>query len=185
MSKMRLRRTDPEKERFWRDLVHGQQRSGQSVREYCRQAGVKESSFYWWRRELARRSGAPNATRSQPARGRKAARSQPVRGRKAARSSAADRSERTGESSRRRKPRRNWPVAATSPDSRFLRNEASPFVPIQASPFVPIHLSAGSSAADAAVVEIHLGDGRMVRVGPGFDRQTLAEVLSALEGRTC
>jgi hypothetical protein len=37
----------------------------------------------------------------------------------------------------------------------------------------------------AAGVEIHLGDGRMVRVGPGVDRQTLVEVLRALEVRLC
>jgi len=46
MSTTRLRRNDPEKERYWRTVVQGQQPSGQSVREYCRQAGVKESAFY-------------------------------------------------------------------------------------------------------------------------------------------
>jgi len=54
-----------------------------------------------------------------------------------------------------------------------------------ASPFVPIHLLAGDGAASAAAVEIHLGDGRMVRVGAGVDRQTLVDVLCALEVRPC
>lgn len=166
MSKTRLRRTDPEKERYWRAVVQGQGGSGQSVREYCRQAGVKESAFYWWRKELARRSET-----------RKAARSRLARGRKATRSSAAAGSERSGESNRRRKPRRGKPVTATLPGGRSPGNNASPFV--------PIHLLAGNSAVHAAVVEIHLGDGRMVRVGPGIDRQTLVEVLSALEVRSC
>ena len=31
------------------------EQSGQSVRAYCRQTGLKESAFYFWRRELARR----------------------------------------------------------------------------------------------------------------------------------
>jgi hypothetical protein len=49
-------------------------------------------------------------------------------------------------------------------------------------PFVPIHVLAGNSPAG---VEIHLGDGRMICVRPGFDRQTLREVLAALEGWPC
>jgi len=54
MSKTRLRRSDPERERYWRKVVRGQERSGQSVREYCRGAGVKESAFYWWRVSVPR-----------------------------------------------------------------------------------------------------------------------------------
>jgi len=34
MSKTRLRRTDPEKEWYWREVVHRQPLSGQSVREW-------------------------------------------------------------------------------------------------------------------------------------------------------
>jgi hypothetical protein len=51
-----------------------------------------------------------------------------------------------------------------------------------ASPFLPIHVLAGTAPTG---VEIHLGDGRMICVRPGFDRQTLREVLAALEGRPC
>ena len=65
MSKTSSRRSDPEKERYWRELVRRQQRSGQSVREYCRGAGVKESAFYWWRRELAGRSMSSGSGRDQ------------------------------------------------------------------------------------------------------------------------
>jgi hypothetical protein len=50
---------------------------------------------------------------------------------------------------------------------------------------MPIHLLAGTGVEHAAVVEIYLGDGRMVRVGCGIDRQTLREVLAALEVRPC
>jgi len=166
MSTTRLRRSDPEKERYWRGLVQGQGRSGQSVREYCRRAGVKESAFYWWRRELARRSET-----------RKAARSRPARGRKAARSLAGDGSERPGESNRRRKPRRGKPATATPFGGRSPDGDASSFV--------PIHLLAIDRVEHAATVEIDLGDGRMVRVGPGIDRQTLTEVLRALEDGSC
>jgi transposase-like protein len=47
---------DTAKERFWREAIRQQQRSGQSVREYCRAQQVSEPSFYAWRRELQRRS---------------------------------------------------------------------------------------------------------------------------------
>ena len=166
MSTTRLRRSDPEKEQYWRGLVQGRGRSGQSVREYCRRAGVKESAFYWWRRELARRSET-----------RKAARSRRAGGRQAARSLAGDESEQSCESNRRRKSRRGKPATATPLGGR------SPGV--DTPPFVPIHLLAGNGPEHAAVLEIYLGDGRMVRVGPGVDRQTLGEVLAALEVRPC
>lgn len=45
---------DPAKGRRWRELVERWQRSGQTVREFCRRAEVKESAFYWWKRRLAR-----------------------------------------------------------------------------------------------------------------------------------
>ncbi len=166
MSKMRLRRSDPEKERYWRELVGGQQLSGQSVREYCRDAGVKESAFYWWRRELARRSET-----------RKVAGARRPAQRKRARSSAVPGGRRAGESNRRRQPGRGKPATETPVSSRASGGDASQFV--------PIHLLADSSAAIAATVEIHLGDGRMVRVTPGVDRQTLREVIAALEVRPC
>ena len=155
MSETRLRRSDPDRERHWRKMVRGQERSGESVREYCRQAGVKESAFYWWRKQLSQRSEM----------------------RKAARSSDADGSERSGESKRPRKLRRGKSATATPVGVGSPGNGASPFV--------PIHLLAGNSEVNVAAVEIYLGDGRMVRVGPGIDRQTLMEVLSALEVRSC
>ena len=46
----------------WRRVVEGHVGSGQSVRAYCATRGVRESAFYFWRRELARR----DANRSSP-----------------------------------------------------------------------------------------------------------------------
>jgi len=128
MSKTRLRQSDPEKERYWRRLVQGQGRSGQSVREYCRQAGVKESAFYWWRRELARRGGSGRGQ-----------------------------------------------AKAAMPLGGGMSGD-------EVSTFVPVRLLADHAPAD---VEIDFGNGRTVRVRPGFDRQTLCEVLAMLEGRPC
>jgi len=50
------------------------------------------------------------------------------------------------------------------------------------SPFLAIHVLAASPPAG---VQIQLGDRRMICVRPGFDRQTLPEVLAAMEGRPC
>jgi transposase-like protein len=61
---------DTQKERFWRDVIRRQQRSGQSVRQYCRDQGVSEPSFYAWRRELRRRHGQRAKTTSRRAAGR-------------------------------------------------------------------------------------------------------------------
>jgi len=55
--------------RRWRELVERWQRSGQTVREFCRGAEVKESAFYWWRRALARKE----LRRPSPRAGRRAA----------------------------------------------------------------------------------------------------------------
>jgi hypothetical protein len=55
---------DLAKEAAWRRRVARQARSGQTVRGWCRQHGVTEAAFHWWRRELARR----DAERSSSAR---------------------------------------------------------------------------------------------------------------------
>lgn len=160
MSKIRSRRRDVGRERHWQEVIRGQRSSGQSVREYCRQAGVKEASFYWWRRELARRSPAQKRAqpRSRAGSSRNAGRALagPGRGRRVA-------PKRTQKSGQGRSPSR---AAAHG----------------QPSPFLPIHVLTDSTASD---VEIHLGGGRVVCVRPGFDQQTLRDVLAALEARSC
>jgi len=50
------------KERFWRQHVEAWRTSRQTVRAYCRAAGLSEPSFYSWRRELARRDAKPPET---------------------------------------------------------------------------------------------------------------------------
>lgn len=42
-----------EKEKYWREHVSAWRNSGLSVRAYCQQHDVIETSFYAWRRELA------------------------------------------------------------------------------------------------------------------------------------
>lgn len=48
-----------EKEAFWKLAVDEWRSAGTTIREFCRSNGLKESAFYFWRRELAKRAGAP------------------------------------------------------------------------------------------------------------------------------
>jgi len=46
---------DPALERRWRERVARWSTSGLSVRAFCRQHGLVEASFYYWKRELRSR----------------------------------------------------------------------------------------------------------------------------------
>lgn len=58
---VRRRSRDPKKEAFWRRTIGRQPGSGMSVRAWCSRHSVRESSFYWWRRQLARRDASAPA----------------------------------------------------------------------------------------------------------------------------
>ena len=49
----RTRRSSPEKRRYWQDHIEAQQRSGLSIGRYCRDQGLAQSTFDYWRRKLA------------------------------------------------------------------------------------------------------------------------------------
>jgi len=51
----RLRRTDRRRQERWQGILRQQADSGVSVRQFCREHQLAESSFYFWRRELGRR----------------------------------------------------------------------------------------------------------------------------------
>lgn len=57
---------DPALERLWRERVREQVQSKLSVRDYCDWRDLRESAFYHWRREIARRDVAAGS--SSPAR---------------------------------------------------------------------------------------------------------------------
>ena len=52
--KKRIRRGDPQKQRYWEEVVRRWREAGQSVRAFCGAEGLRESAFYFWRRELVR-----------------------------------------------------------------------------------------------------------------------------------
>jgi transposase-like protein len=135
------RRDDPQRQQQWQAAVGQWQRSGRSVREYCRSEGLKESAFYFWRRKLAQESLKGDGP-------------SPV-----------------GET------RRGQPTSLPRrPVPRARRDQAR---------FLPVQLVTGREQRMAGGVEIIAGDGHVVRVLAGFDRQTLAEVLAVLEVRPC
>ena len=135
--KKRIRRCDPARRQQWQTAIQRWQSSGQSVRAFCRQEGLKESAFFFWRRELALHNRADTASPVSP----------------------------PCASKRKTLP----PAEPTGPTARFL----------------PVQVVAGHDPQRAGDIEIVLGSGRAVRVPPQFDRQTLADVLAVLEGRSC
>ena len=56
MARGKPRRRDAEMEAFWRKMVSQRGESGLTVRAFCKQQGQKQSRFYWWKRQLRRRS---------------------------------------------------------------------------------------------------------------------------------
>ena len=66
--KKRVRQGGSERQTYWEEAMRRWRESGQSVRDFCRNEGVRESAFYFWRRELAQRSHrteAANGARPQ------------------------------------------------------------------------------------------------------------------------
>lgn len=65
--KKRVRHGGSKRQIYWEEAMRRWRNSGQSVREFCRNEGVRESAFYFWRRELAQRSQRTDAVnRSRP-----------------------------------------------------------------------------------------------------------------------
>ena len=52
------KRRSGEREAYWREQVQQQAASGVSVRQFCEERGLRESSFYAWRRTLRQRDQA-------------------------------------------------------------------------------------------------------------------------------
>lgn len=52
---MKAKHRDPQREQFWRKAISAWRASGLSVQQYCLRHELKESSFYFWRRELVQR----------------------------------------------------------------------------------------------------------------------------------
>jgi hypothetical protein len=54
---------DPKRESCWRGWLNRQSRSGLGVRAFCDREELKETAFYFWRREIQRRDSQADAKR--------------------------------------------------------------------------------------------------------------------------
>lgn len=52
---------DPNRESYWRECLRRQSRSGLTVSGFCKREALKESTFYFWRREIRHRDRGPAA----------------------------------------------------------------------------------------------------------------------------
>ena len=41
-----------ERQNYWQGVIAGQEASGKSIRDFCRERDLGEHSFYWWRHRL-------------------------------------------------------------------------------------------------------------------------------------
>lgn len=58
---------DPAREQFWRQTIAEQQAGGRTVRDFCRDRQLAETSFHHWRRELRERDAARTRPPTPPA----------------------------------------------------------------------------------------------------------------------
>jgi transposase-like protein len=63
--KQGIRPRDPQRRRYWEEVVRRWREGGQSVRAFCRDAGLHESAFYFWRRELTQHGKRATVSESQ------------------------------------------------------------------------------------------------------------------------
>jgi len=164
--KKRIRRGDSQRRRHWEEVLRRWREGGQAVRAFCRAEGVRESAFYFWRRELARRQ--PQATGDDA-------------------QTAGNYSQTAGGDPGRKEivaaQRRLSRASAAAPAARSASRK--PAQPGGSPSFLPVRVVGPDVSQGACGVEIVLAHGRVVRVGAGFDRQTLADVLAVLEVRPC
>jgi transposase-like protein len=62
----KIRRGDPGRQSYWKEVVRRWKEGGQSVREFCRVEGLRETAFYFWRRKLKRGSGPSGSVGQSP-----------------------------------------------------------------------------------------------------------------------
>lgn len=152
-----MARRDSDRASVWRGHVGAQGSSGVSVHAYCAAQGLAVSSFYYWKRALRLRDGDAGPGASS---GRRAG--QLKKG--ARRSGAVE------------------PAKALSAVNRTERRPRSGAAPRFAEVAPPMRLGEGPGAGG---VEVVLGNDRRLRVGRGFDEETLRRVVAALEAMAC
>jgi hypothetical protein len=161
---------DPAKEAYWRKQLALWQQSGLSIRAFCREHGVVETSFYAWRRELiirAREDGGADEL-TQPDR--------------VTPNILTD--------GRGRKISIRYRETDQAAMHALLQDGSNPFVPIrlihadeklQAVPSGAMADGAGTSTSTKGI-EIVLPGGTRITLGDDSNVRLVAELLSILKG---
>jgi transposase-like protein len=149
---------DPVKEQYWKRHLALWQRSGLSIRAYCKENGVVEASFYSWRRELiirAREDGSAEQV-----------------------ACAEGVTPNTVKDGRGRTVR----IRFRQTDQAALLKEGE-----KSNPFVPIHIVQDRERLETNMerqnVEIALPGGAVIHLNGECNVRLVAELLSALKGQ--
>jgi len=67
--KKRIRQGESPRQKYWQEVLRRWREGGQAVRAFCRDEGVHESAFYFWRRRLAQRGYRTDAENGSRANG--------------------------------------------------------------------------------------------------------------------
>lgn len=156
---------DAEKERFWREIIRRQLRSGQSIRGFCRDEALSEPSFYAWRRELKQRDGKRRIGREQCGGPRQGGGSQ--------RSAVC-------------RPPKAKCSAASRPAFVAVKLAAETGqIPIQTGqiPTETGQIAAGAGTMAAGAIELALPSGAVLRLPSGIEPAAVAAIVNAWEQR--
>jgi len=169
-------RRDAAKELLWRGRLDEQKQGGLSVRAYCRGAGVSESLFYQWRREISRRDAETRSGKGDLSRRKGVAGSRPG---KTAPGSGPYSPRMPGRVSR---PEFVEPGFVDGPSATAPSRPA--FIELRSTEDTSgsCDLLALTIPSAPAPVEVVLRNGRVLRVGRGFDPDLVLELAAVLEG---
>ena len=161
---------DQDKEDYWKTQLRLWQESGLSVRAFCKERGLIETSFYAWRRELivrARENGeteeaaiAENSPRNsvKDSRGR----------------TLSVRFKQTDQLSSKSELKSNPPESTNGP-----------FVPLSIVQDKPQVAAKTSDSESSGVIKISTPSGYQICISKATDLNLLNQVLSTLENLTC
>lgn len=167
---MGRRKRDPRRERRWREIIERQAASGLSVRAFCRREGLGESSYWYWKRELAYRvTEAGKRRTSQPA----------ASGSAASASAASELKGDGGDSPLTRGLGGEQGRATQNGQQRAEATAATPVSPASHGGDGARFVSVGQVLFGQPTVEVRLASGSVVRI-EGCDRATLAFVFDVL-----
>jgi hypothetical protein len=169
-------RRDPGKEALWRERLAEQAASGCSIAAWCRNRGLDDTLFHYWKRTLARRDACAGGADGQ---------------------APARRDAGSGGAPPQTSVRFQTPAGSQTPARpRTRAGVETPTVADDPALFARVVLASGAPApaplaglaesrAAGGCLELIVAGGHIVRIPAGFDAPTLWRVLELLEARPC